>query len=512
MKASTLNSKQLEEYFQINKHVFYHYINNIKKKMPLDIYAITNTTLICNPYSTEFPKKFFLKKLVKKNNKIVAFIKNSIRFYFHNFYLLISYLLAFTIFKIFYKRDYKNYEEGLFIDVFFLVDNINKSNKFVENYFSKLYPVLESKNINYIFLPRLYGISRNPLKLIKFFKIINKSDQTFLFEFQLLKAKNFLQLFFIIIKYPFKTLRLLQKENTQNNTLFNNELLKDIQNVSLDAFTRYIFGQNIANLPYIKKIYSWSEFQVIERSFNYAIRTKTDNIRLYGCQFYTNYETYFNMFVHDLDYEQKTSPHEILVNGSYYLLKQKKICYKTGVSLRYGNVFNNNIHLRGNRSNTLVLGSYIETDTKFLLECANEFDKILFKNHPSVDINKISSVITTKIQLVEDDIYELFKNAKIVLCTAFSSTAVEAITSGVPVIIIASQDNLTANPLVAYGKGEIWDIAFSKDDVAALYNNLLRFRKENILRIQEIATWYKDNFFIEPTEANIIKAFELDRE
>jgi len=433
-------------------------------------------------------------------------------FYLHNFYVLISYFLAFIIFKIFYKKSHQNYKKSLLIDVFFLVDNINKNNKFVENYFSKLYSVLEIKNINYIFLPRLYGISRNPLKLIKFFKIINESDQTFLFEFQLLKAKNFLQLFFIIIKYPFKTLRLLQKENNQNNILFNNELLKDIRSVSLDAFTRYIFGQNIANLPYVKKIYSWSEFQVIERSFNYAIRTRTDNIRLYGCQFYTNYETYFNMFVHDLDYEHKISPHEILVNGRYYLRKQEKIHYKMGVSLRYGNVFNNNIHLREYRNNTVVLGSYIETDTRFLLQCANVFDEILFKNHPSVDINKISSVITTKIKLVEDDIYELFKNAKIVICTAFSGTAVEAITSGIPVIIIASQDNLTANPLTEYGKGEIWDIAFSQDDVTRIYNNLVEFKKMNIDKIQEIASWYKDNFFIEPTEQNIIKAFELEKE
>ena len=60
-----------------------------------------------------------------------------------------------------------------------------------------------------------------------------------------------------------------------------------------------------------------------------------------------------------------------------------------------------------------------------------------------------------------------------------------------------------------YGKGKIWDIAFSKDDVNKLYNNLMKYRRNNLEEIQEIASWYKDNFFIEPTEENIIKVFEL---
>ncbi|HHB94447.1 MAG TPA: hypothetical protein ENK88_04810 [Campylobacterales bacterium] len=114
------------------------------------------------------------------------------------------------------------------------------------------------------------------------------------------------------------------------------------------------------------------------------------------------------------------------------------------------------------------------------------------------------------IKVVNNNIYKLFKNTAIVISTA-SGTAVEAVASGVSVIIIASQDNLTANPLVEKGRGEIWDIAFSKDDVEKLYNKLLKYRKENLEDIKEIALWYRDNFFVEPTEENIIKVFELEK-
>ena len=107
--------------------------------------------------------------------------------------------------------------------------------------------------------------------------------------------------------------------------------------------------------------------------------------------------------------------------------------------------------------------------------------------------------------------YKLFKNTKLVIGTA-SGSSVEAVACGISVIIIASQNNLTANPLVEYGKGEIWDIAFSKDEVNFLYNKLIDFRKNNPTEIEDIASWYRDNFFIEPNEENIIKVFELDKQ
>jgi len=35
--------------------------------------------------------------------------------------------------------------------------------------------------------------------------------------------------------------------------------------------------------------------------------------------------------------------------------------------------------------------------------------------------------------------------------------------------------------------------------------------KDFIEEINKIASWYRDNFFIEPTEGNIVKAFGLEK-
>ncbi len=100
----------------------------------------------------------------------------------------------------------------------------------------------------------------------------------------------------------------------------------------------------------------------------------------------------------------------------------------------------------------------------------------------------------------------MFKNAKIVIGTA-SGTAVEALVCGVSVVIIASVDNLTANPLVEQGRGNIWDIVYNVKDLETTINNLLKYREENKIEIENISKWYRDNFFTPLSHENLINTF-----
>ena len=314
-----------------------------------------------------------------------------------------------------------------------------------------------------------------------------------------------MELFILVIKYPFKTLRLMQNEDKEIDNVFNNSLIEDIKHFSFNGLSRYILGKKIAQIKNIKKIYSWSEFQVIERSFNYGIRSTKNDIELISLQFYLNYETYFNSYIDDLDYEMLSSPHKVLVNGKYYIKERKKLKYEVGISLRYNEIFNfNGIK---EEKNVLLLGSYIESDTQYMLESVKDFENVIFKNHPAVDIKRFGK-LSSNITVSNENIYKLFETTKLAIGTA-SGTSVEAVSCGISVIIIASQNNLTANPLVSYGKGKIWDIAFSKDDVKILYNKLINNNDNK--EILEISNWYKTNFFVEPSEKNIVNVFELKK-
>jgi hypothetical protein len=499
-----VNPKELDNAYQEKKQKFHDYIDSVKKNSPWDIYTIINPTLIKNPYTSDFPKNYFINSS-EFSNRIINFTKNSFKFYIKNLYLLFSYFMAFVLYKIYFKKQKKN-EPKIIIDTFGLVDKTNKEKVFNENYFADIYKIFERFETQYAILPRLYGVGKNPWKLVRFFSIINQDSRDFVFEYEFLKLRDFALLFVLVVLYPFKTLRLLQKESTIDDKTFNNSLVEDIKHFSFDSLTRYILGKNLTKIESIEKIYSWSEFQVIERSFNFAVRKNRSAIKLIACQFYLNYETYFNTYVDDLDYEMLSAPHEVLVNGKRYLLDREKVEYNTGVSLRYKSIFD----FKGIKEerNILLLGSYIEKDTQHMLESVKEFDNVIFKNHPAVDIKKFG-VLPKNVTVSNENIYKLFEHAKLVIGTA-SGTSVEAVACGVSVIIIASRNNLTANPLVAHGQGKIWDIAFEIEDVNGIYTKLMEFRVNHKDEIKEISVWYKDNFFVEPTEENIIKIFELN--
>ena len=505
-----MSPKELDAAYQCHKKAFHTYIQNIKAYSPNDIFTILNTTLIKNPYVSEFPKNYFNQFFQKTAiyQQIFSFLTSTIFFYFKNFYKLFLYLISHILYKLYYYPQDLKYQNTIVLDLFFLVDSICQNGKFEEHYFASLYPVLETNHKNYIFLPRLYGIHTNPFKLIPFFKILNQKPPACLFEYELFHLKEYWELIILLFCYPFKTLRILQQNKTLVDCTFNRSLLQEIKKANFEEFTRYLFGKKLAQFSSINTIYSWGEFQAIERGFNYAIRTTNPLITLSACRFYIETETELNIYIDDIDILHKSAPHKVLVNGKHYLTQQKEIEYFLGVSLRYANIF----HYQPikEKDAILLLGAYSKQETKYLLMSCHLFPAVIFKNHPALDFAQLGT-LPNNITCSKANIYTLFQTSKLAIGTA-SGSLLEAVACGVSVIVIASNDNLTANPLVAYGQGKIWDIAFNSDDVIKIYDKLIKYRNNHTDEVQKIAMWYKENFFIEPTEENIIKTFELDKD
>jgi glycosyltransferase involved in cell wall biosynthesis len=108
----------------------------------------------------------------------------------------------------------------------------------------------------------------------------------------------------------------------------------------------------------------------------------------------------------------------------------------------------------------------------------------------------------------EQDVCELLDTAAIIV-TSESGVAVEAAAMGVSVIIVASQSGFTCNPMLETGRGRIWDIVFDVHELETTYSKLLEYRADNISGIRELAEFYKGACFVEPTEENIVQAFDL---
>ena len=77
----------------------------------------------------------------------------------------------------------------------------------------------------------------------------------------------------------------------------------------------------------------------------------------------------------------KSSPDKIIVNGKYYLRNLKNIKYELGPSLRYKDLFN--FKSVNKENNILLLGSYMISDTKYLIDSVKKFNHIIFQKSSS---------------------------------------------------------------------------------------------------------------------------------
>jgi hypothetical protein len=474
------------------------FINSLKSKQ---LFSIINPTLIANPYISSFPKEWFEK--IERNWTLVQFMKSALIFYFKMSLKLANFSVQKIIFSIYWNRELK--VNNTIFDTFLLSDKVIKDGEYSDTYLTGIHELFKKRGVQYSYLPRLYNLGLNPLKFLLLIKTVRGEDKDLIFEHQLISYYDIFLIYLKIFGYTFQSLQLLQSGSTREERLFNYHLIEDIKNQSFEPFLRYFAGKKLAEYKNIEKIISWSEFQVIERAFNFGYRSNRGSGEIYGTQFYLSYPNYFNTFVFDEDYENLSSPHYVLVNGKHYLQERKYNFYRLGVSLRYDAVFQ---FQKDNqkRDETLLLTSYLKKETNEMIEFCKELD-LNIKLHPTQKESDFQ--IPESFKLIDKNIYHLFQTSKIVITTA-SGTAVEAVATGVSVIIIASQNNLTSNPLVDYGQGEIWDIIYTKDELERTLKQLLEFREKSPQRIEEIANWYKDNFFIEPTEENIIKAFDMN--
>ena len=87
----------------LKDHLLHQYIKKIKQTNKIDIYSITNATLIINPYVTNFPKNFIFNN-VQNENKLKLFVVNTIKFYVYNFVQFFSFIQTFVYYKCLYKR------------------------------------------------------------------------------------------------------------------------------------------------------------------------------------------------------------------------------------------------------------------------------------------------------------------------------------------------------------------------------------------------------------------------
>lgn len=503
--------KELREKVSNTIKVVNEYIENINQKAYKNSYLLTNEVLSRNIYSNQFFHKIFFSK--KPKEITFKFIFHSvIKYYKRNFSHFYWYVKKYNLYKKHYAKDLPISSDDIYlIDLFFVVDKILKEGKYKDQYFVGLKEILDELNISFIYTPTFVEGSNPSLKKMEqIFKILDKDSSHIICEFDILTKFDLFKILVFIAIYPFNVIGIKKLiDKNEIDKIFYYEIIDSLgKNLSFYAYARELFGKQLgAKITNNKKVISWYENQVQQKSFYHGLKKADKNTFIYGCKFYLYSNTMY--MTEPLEKEKSILgivPDKILVNGEAY--KTKNSCI--GVSLRYKNLYTF-IDNKNKTYDCIVLLSYFKNTNEVIFEYLNQeiFKSlnIAFKSHPALNIS--IPLYSDKWSIVNDDVYELFKKTDIVI-SSVSGTVVEAVSVGKSVIIINDTENIPALYLTK-GENEIWGNAFSKSEIKELYNHFNKYRKNNVASIYSVSSWYKMNYFKEPTKDNIIKSFDLTK-
>lgn len=493
----------------------YNLISEANKVAYLDIFLLSNQVLSKNPFTNNFINRFINGE---DAGQVSTFdVASKLLFYYINSFKKFSlYLIEFLVYYLhpISFRVSSNQDKLILIDTFFLLNKIKSSNNFSDSYFPGLKDVLDKTSKVYAYLPIFVG-SKKFLSLRRVLKILKKQNIPTICEYQLLSMRDILYLFYFIVFYPFHVLGFANGLSTKNHesTLLKSELLYTLDSVTFESFSRYLQGRKIARLPYRNiKVISWYENQVKDKNLYKGLKEYSSKVKIYGAQLFLYSNAILNIITDENEEVFGIIPDKIIVNGPAFIPEKTRINYHVGPSLRYSKIFSVANSKKRSKENILTLLPYIKNDTENILQMISRLKKcscpIRVKLHPAVSFKEVERLVPSNVVIVKDDICNLFESAKIIIGSA-SGTLVEAASLGIPVIVVKNNHMPNYNILPEYGKGLIWEEASTVEELS---QNITRFESlvdKNSAEVASIANKYKEMFFCNPTEENILKAFDL---
>ena len=105
-------------------------------------------------------------------------------------------------------------------------------------------------------------------------------------------------------------------------------------------------------------------------------------------------------------------------------------------------------------------------------------------------------------QCVEGDFTERLMESDILIGNA-SSTCMESLALGIPVIIIGSQSDLSQNPIPVAITNKIWKLAYTSDEISTCIEGFLNLGHFEIEELSVIMKKIKEEYFEPVTKENV---------
>jgi len=427
----------------------------------------------------------------------------------------LSYIFLWLIKKIFFNllipKPCINSSNNLhLIDIYILTKSTLSDKKFRDRYLSELVDVIKKNNLNYAYLISFYEYGFNPINWFKLNKILRKSTQKFITEFDLLNLTDFFKIIIFTIKYPIQLNKLIKsyKINDDIDRAIISSLNQSKQDFTIHSYLRYLVGRRIAQKFGNSKLLSYFENSAPNKCLYKGIKDNSNKIKIYAYQQYALHLWHYGMTpISPYESIFSITPDKIIVNGIFYIPEDSNLNYSS-LAIRNKEVFN--VKIKDNSSQCLVLLPQASDLCITTLELVSHFkikrNRLKIKPHPLLASSILNSI--PKDQLIYGNFYDCIADSNIII-TSETGAALEAISIGLSIIVIGIESDLSLNPLIDLGRGVIWEFASDVEGLNNSYNKLLKHRENNFNEVNSLANKYKKLFFTNSTEKLLLQSFDF---
>jgi len=297
-------------------------------------------------------------------------------------------------------------------------------------------------------------------------------------------------------------------------------------NSTLQALLNYRFFKRLSQWGIkLKLVVDWFENQPIDKGFNLGVNTFFPGTEHIGYKGFIISED-FNFYLRPSEFEIQKGviPREINVVGRGLIESNTKYCNDIKVNIapayRFVGLWKTKKPELINKSKKSILVALpiafkesLEI-VKIIFDANHSIGNLdfNFKPHPALDFNLVKQPFQNdwpdNFKCVGGDFTARLLESNLLLGNT-SSTCMEALAMGIPVIIIGSQSNLTQNPIPDTVTNEIWKIIYTAEDLSKYIYEFLNLNQNKIDEIKLIGENIKVDFFEPVTRENTRQFLKL---
>ncbi|UOG54022.1 hypothetical protein [Leptospira noguchii] len=445
---------------------FLRKVNNSRIIQSVEVENLTIGKMLKNDHKLKGVKIIFS---IKKRFKEVGLLPITFLF---NIYLIIK---EFVLVR-FYLTSYKIPNDIILFDSFLLESSFSKD-KFKDIYYPGLQEIIQRKpNVFYLFtiLLKKYRLRLSQLK---------KTNIRFIHRFQFLKLFDVLIVAMrplVLLKYIYNYKLVFQDIDITKS--FRYELLRtSVIGQVLNSFLNYRFVYRLKQKKInIEKFIDWFENQQTDRGFALGLKRFYKNSLYCGCLGSIPIKTQFHLFPTEKELCDKLVPERIFVPGPNHLNDYSEHCknliLNTMPAFRYAHLFDELDLGRPDIKNFEVLVALpMEIIQSFKIIRIVKRARILLnykitfylKFHPAYSVEQVNKFLNdnniSEFPILGGDIGDCLYG-KSLLISSTSSTCLESLASGIPVLIVAN-NGVTHLPFSEKIPREIWSLCYDEQDI-----------------------------------------------